>query len=393
MTPAWRAFLISTLSLVMFFWGLYRMPMPQVGAKEVSENELRELREDLAIATRLGKWPRALRASQKLHEAYPGEPIYLASRGLIYGNLGRYREAAEIWSEYLDHSPTPVEACPQAAQAYERQGLMSNAIRVYERCLSFEPENPDSIFYLAHTLERNGQTERAEELYRRGIQVRPDNPDLAVGLARVRLRQGQVEEARKLLTAGRLVFAAFHVVTALYCVLCFVPFTYHQVISCNLLSALNDAAAWHARANVAAVALLIVHLPAQMRAAVAADPDALAFSTDITPSLYYLLGHRPVVKHELFGSPLFTEGAAERARDPRGSYLLAASYGPVYGILSSGGRRLYVADGVNHHEYVFDLETPGASAPSAGPEARDLIRRGILAINRFYHFGETGTEP
>jgi arylsulfatase A-like enzyme len=138
---------------------------------------------------------------------------------------------------------------------------------------------------------------------------------------------------------------------------------------------------------------LIVHLPADMQARVSADPEALAFSTDITPSIYYLLGHRPVIRHELYGSPLFTETPAERARDPRASYLLAASYGPVYGILSGGGRRLYVADGVNYRAWSFDLGTPGSAAARSDSAQDELIRRGILAINRFYHFGENGIEP
>jgi hypothetical protein len=138
---------------------------------------------------------------------------------------------------------------------------------------------------------------------------------------------------------------------------------------------------------------LIVHLPEALRAKVAADPAGLAFSTDITPSLYYLLGHRPVQKNELFGSPLFTETPAERRqRDPRAAYLLASSYAAVYGILSDEGRRLYVADGVNYRDYLFDL-TPHGGSPAAlsaqfESEENELIRRQILAINRFYRFGD-----
>lgn len=142
---------------------------------------------------------------------------------------------------------------------------------------------------------------------------------------------------------------------------------------------------------------LIVHLPENLRAKVASDANGLAFSTDITPSLYYLLGHRPVQKNDLFGSPLFTETAAERQRDPDAAYLVASSYGPVYGIVSAGGKRLFVADGVNYRTYLFDLNRAGnALSPDASfeQEQDELIRRQILAIDSFYRFTDAnGGQP
>jgi len=75
-------------------------------------------------------------------------------------------------------------------------------------------------------------------------------------------------------------------------------------------------------------------------------------------------------------------------------YLIAASYGAVYGMLSGNGRVLYVADGVNHRRYLFDL---GGSRAEERPvsdalrrEQDERIRSAILSINRFYHFREAG---
>ena len=137
---------------------------------------------------------------------------------------------------------------------------------------------------------------------------------------------------------------------------------------------------------------LIVHLPENLRAKVGSDPEGLAFSTDITPSLYYLLGHRPVQKNELFGSPLFTETAAERQRDAGAAYVLASSYAAVYGMLSNGGRQLYIADGVNYRNYLFAVDEKGAAPLAVGAalerEQNELIRRQILSIARFYGFGD-----
>ncbi|HLK47575.1 MAG TPA: sulfatase-like hydrolase/transferase [Bryobacteraceae bacterium] len=137
---------------------------------------------------------------------------------------------------------------------------------------------------------------------------------------------------------------------------------------------------------------LIVHLPERLKNKVSADPAGLAFSTDITPSLYYLLGQRPVRRNQLFGAPLFTETAAERQRDAAAQYLLVSSYGAVYGILSAGGRQLYIADGVNYRDYLFGISTAHTSALplSSGFERQqnDRIRNDIHQINRFYGFGD-----
>lgn len=138
---------------------------------------------------------------------------------------------------------------------------------------------------------------------------------------------------------------------------------------------------------------LLIRLPEYLRTKVASDPGGLAFSTDITPSLYYLLGHRPIQQNRLFGSPLLTETPGERQRDPQAAYLLASSYGAVYGLLSGSGRRLYIADGVNYQNYRFDLN--GLSAESRPVNAQfqreqeERIRSEILSINRFYRYGET----
>src|SRR5262249_16299070 len=46
---------------------------------------------------------------------------------------------------------------------------------------------------------------------------------------------------------------------------------------------------------------LIIHLPQRLQRATTCAPNDVALSTDITPSLYYLLGHRPIAVNPLFG--------------------------------------------------------------------------------------------
>jgi arylsulfatase A-like enzyme len=134
---------------------------------------------------------------------------------------------------------------------------------------------------------------------------------------------------------------------------------------------------------------LIVHLPPALRKRLAYDPDGITFLTDITPTLYYLLGHRPIRPNAMFGRPIFTEKIEEQKPYQRDDYMVASSYGAVYGILSANGRRLYIADAVNQKDYSFDLS--GAPSPlpvsdSARSAYRQQIREGILGINDFYGF-------
>ncbi len=138
---------------------------------------------------------------------------------------------------------------------------------------------------------------------------------------------------------------------------------------------------------------LIIHLPGKLGSSLFCDRQAVTFLTDITPSLYYLLGHKPVLRNDLLGRPLFTARPSEQMESPRDDHLIASSYAAVYGILRNKGRTLYVSDGVNYKDYLFDLsgESDQASKPvtaAVKSENERLIQDQILAINRFYGFSQ-----
>jgi arylsulfatase A-like enzyme len=134
---------------------------------------------------------------------------------------------------------------------------------------------------------------------------------------------------------------------------------------------------------------LLIHLPASLRR-LQYDPNGVAFSTDITPSLYYMLGHPPSLHNEIFGRPLLTETTEEQAMWHRDHYMIAASYAAVYGILSGDGKSLFVADGVNERNSyweIYDQTSRGGFAGSrAQGQGQKLIREGITRINELYKF-------
>ncbi len=134
---------------------------------------------------------------------------------------------------------------------------------------------------------------------------------------------------------------------------------------------------------------MLIHLPADVRSTHAADLDAPAFTSDLTPSLYALLGHAPVAPSRIFGRPLFH--AARLPEPGRGIEVVASSYGSVYGALIDDAERLYILDGVSLREYLYELDGSGAGREvgidagvrQAGQEA---IRSAITEVARFYRY-------
>jgi arylsulfatase A-like enzyme len=134
---------------------------------------------------------------------------------------------------------------------------------------------------------------------------------------------------------------------------------------------------------------LIVHLPKQLQG-MYSDPKAVAFQSDVTPSLYYLLGHKPTLKEEFYGRPLFTQDAAEQTGWRKDTYLIAASYAAVYAILSDSGKSLFVFDAVNYKDTYFGMSDAGAQSGMMSATRRaeyaELIRKRIEDISKFYRF-------
>jgi len=134
---------------------------------------------------------------------------------------------------------------------------------------------------------------------------------------------------------------------------------------------------------------LIVHLPPRMKQDLVWDAKKIAFSIDITPSLYYLLGQQPTLDSDLAGRPLFTRTMQEQQPYFRPDYLIASSYAPVYGLLADNGESLFIVDAVNEQHYFYNLSDDPSGihnlvTPSIRDANDDLIRRKILSIDAAY---------
>jgi hypothetical protein len=136
---------------------------------------------------------------------------------------------------------------------------------------------------------------------------------------------------------------------------------------------------------------LIVHLPSEMRRSVVYDESHLSALTDITPSLYYLLGHHPIRLNPLFGHPLFVESEDELKEYRRGELFLASDERAVYGWLTDNGRFLYATYDSPPQSFLFDLShDPNAEHSVLTPTLKQHYDEEIISelhtIAEFYGY-------
>ncbi|MEQ1870493.1 MAG: sulfatase-like hydrolase/transferase [Vicinamibacterales bacterium] len=135
---------------------------------------------------------------------------------------------------------------------------------------------------------------------------------------------------------------------------------------------------------------LLMHVPAPWHRDLAPATGHATFSTDLTPTLYQLLGYRMQPMSWMYGRSLFGPAGVDYAphRDER--VLVASSYGPVYGIVDDDGRAMYVADGVNSRDYAYDMSAlaPVRIGITAERRAgsRALIAQRLNELAAAYHF-------
>ena len=135
---------------------------------------------------------------------------------------------------------------------------------------------------------------------------------------------------------------------------------------------------------------LLMHVPRRLRARFEWDMQRPSYTTDLTPTLYQLLGHQPVSPQPFFGESLAVLPGV--ARSPAPSRMVAASYGSVYGALLNGANRLYVADAIQRREMAFEIDStaaPGTAVAVTAAMRRDggeVIRTTVEAIAEQYRF-------
>ena len=130
---------------------------------------------------------------------------------------------------------------------------------------------------------------------------------------------------------------------------------------------------------------LIVHVPERMRPRDGFDADRVAWLTDVTPTLYALLGNPPRPVDRLTGRPLFQSDSPQRSPDVR---LVQSSYSRIFGLMDPDARWLYTADANRLTEDFYDLTAAPPSQTRIGDADRLQYHRWLLdslrRLNGFY---------
>ena len=132
---------------------------------------------------------------------------------------------------------------------------------------------------------------------------------------------------------------------------------------------------------------LIIHLPSAVRETRRWNADALALLTDVTPTLYDLMGYPPAPSDGLRGRSLL-DPLTMPPPPARPFVLVQGSYSRIFGLVDGQGHWMYTADANRNRETLFDLRDGGLDeAPLLAAERvqfRGWLLERLGELNRFY---------
>ena len=122
---------------------------------------------------------------------------------------------------------------------------------------------------------------------------------------------------------------------------------------------------------------LIMRVPEKLRAGREWDANAVAMLTDVTPTLYELLGYEATPPDEIAGRSLLRKRGTEPP-PRRDMYLLQSSYSRIFGLLDGDAQWMYTASADQVREQFFDLHNGGSTERALQPAERVRYRKWLL---------------
>jgi tetratricopeptide (TPR) repeat protein len=155
--------------------------------------------EDIAAsagAFNAGQYQKALEPTERLTRTFPTQAMYFDRLARIYRQLGRNRDEARAWEGVFRASPTPVDACPMIAAAYERIPDAPAALNAYERCVDVAPDDPDLLLFLGRAYNAAERPEAARQVLEKALAIAPEYPDIHLVLGVRNFLDGELATAR-----------------------------------------------------------------------------------------------------------------------------------------------------------------------------------------------------
>ena len=144
-----------------------------------------------------GRYADALEPTRRLTEQLPTQAVYFHRLARIQHELGSFREEARAWEGVFRTSPTPVDACPMLATAYEQIGDAAGALHAYERCAEAEPLNPDLLLFLGRAYNAAERAADAQRVLEQALALAPEYPDVHLVLGVRNFADRHIEVARE----------------------------------------------------------------------------------------------------------------------------------------------------------------------------------------------------
>ena len=201
MTPVLRLVCAATLLAAYQYFlfpgaRLSRPESPVAAAGLLDSAILRDI-DTSEVAFSAGRYGDALEPTRRLTEKMPSQAMYFDRLARIQRELGNRRDEARSWERVFAVSPTPLDACPMLAQAYEAARDNSGALGAYERCLEVDPDNPDAMIMLGRAYQGLGRGADARRVLEQALTISPQYPDVYLLLGVRNYADGDVASARR----------------------------------------------------------------------------------------------------------------------------------------------------------------------------------------------------
>ena len=118
-----------------------------------------------------------------------------AMLGIIYGQIGKIRQAEVCLRHAIIVNPGNIDACINHGLALLSMGLPEQAVTSYKMALHISPDNINALVGLGNAYAMQDQLTHAEASYRQVLVLDPDNKHANGNIANVLAYQGKPEEA------------------------------------------------------------------------------------------------------------------------------------------------------------------------------------------------------
>lgn len=137
----------------------------------------------------------AIEEYKKVIQLDPRNLEALNNLGVIYKDLGKYREAKEHFQKALAINPNSAKVHNNLGLIYYLRGDHGRALAEYKEALASDPDNLESYTNLGVLYKKIGDLARALESFRKALSINPFHPETNYNLGLIYEARGEIEKS------------------------------------------------------------------------------------------------------------------------------------------------------------------------------------------------------